>query len=162
MFSSVVYQQLHYTIHYVITYTIYNSPDILFISPQLLTKSGQCERKVFLNSYLNHDIFGLRKPQSNVVDLISKESSERSIEEHSSFQQSVVRLMNAMASVKSGRDYLGMFKIYWGFLCTFHSLQRSKEIFKIFAKASKENLINEIHIIILYFIVVNKSCNTYS
>ena len=56
--------------------------------------------------------------------------------------------------------------LYWGFLCTFHSLQRSKENFKIFAKASKEskeNFINKNHIIILYFIVlVNKSCYTYS
>ena len=51
---------------------------------------------------------GLRKPQqqqNHVVELISRESVE---ENHSSLQQSILRLMNAMASVKSGRDYLGM------------------------------------------------------
>ena len=77
---------------------------------KLLTKSGQCERKVFLNSYLNHDIFGLRKPKPNVVGLISQGPSE---DDQSTFQQSVVRLMNAMASVKSGRDYLGK-NVYQG------------------------------------------------
>ena len=44
-----------------------------------------------------------------------------------------------------------VFRLYWGFLYTFHSLQKSKE-----------NFTNRNHIIILYFIVVNKSCNTYS
>ena len=46
-----------------------------------------------------------------------------------------------------------------------NSLQRSKENFKIFAKAnkeSKENFINKNHTIILYFTVVNKTYNTYS
>ena len=59
----------------------------------------------------------------------------------------------------------GTCDVWWTNLCTFHSLQRSKENFKFFAKAnkeSKENFTNRNHIIILYFIVVNKSCNTYS
>ena len=55
-------------------------------------------------------------------------------------------------------------QLYWMNSLHFHSLQRSKENFKIFAKASKEskeNFINKNHILILYFIAVNKNCNTY-
>ena len=71
----------------------------------LLTRSNTGERKVFLSSYLQSDIFGLRKKINNqVVELISSQHG------HTTFQQSIVRLMNAMASIKSGRDYLGNYR----------------------------------------------------
>lgn len=70
----------------------------------LLTRSNTGERKVFLSSYLQSDIFGLRKKINNqMVELISSQG-------HTTFQQSIVRLMNAMASIKSGRDYLGNYR----------------------------------------------------
>ena len=52
-----------------------------------------------------------------------------------------------------------------GFLCTFNSLQRSKEKFDFFAKKQrkcKENFTNKNHNIILHLRVVNLSCNTYA
>ena len=40
----------------------------------LLTRSNTCERKVFLSSYLQSDIFGLRKKLNNhMVELISQQ-----------------------------------------------------------------------------------------
>ena len=88
----------------------------------LLTRSNTCQRKVFLTSYLRSDIFGLRKNNQDiskhVVALISGQKSG-----NGTFQQSVVRLMNAMASIKSGRDYLGkkqhFYKLLWTTICTF-------------------------------------------
>ena len=51
----------------------------------LLTRSNTGERKVFLSSYLQSDIFGLRKKLNNqIVELISRQGS-------STFQQSIVR-----------------------------------------------------------------------
>lgn len=78
----------------------------------LLTRSTNGERKVFLSSYLRSDILGLKKKDSSNCQDVSKnhvvEIMARVAENQDNgiLHQSVVRLMNAMASIKCGRDYL--------------------------------------------------------
>lgn len=88
----------------------------------LLTRSNNGQRKVFLNSYLRSDILGLKVSTNNknndhpnpVMQLIDAQTILANPQ--AMFQQSVVRLMNAMASIKSGRDYLGNYKNVVGVL----------------------------------------------
>ena len=86
----------------------------------LLTRSNNGQRKVFLNSYLRSDILGLKVSHKNsdhqnpVMQLIDAKTILENPQ--AMFQQSVVRLMNAMASIKSGRDYLGNYKNVVGVL----------------------------------------------
>ena len=84
----------------------------------LLTRSNNGQRKVFLNSYLRSDILGLKVTKTNpnpVMQLIDAKTILEN-DPQAMFQQSVVRLMNAMASIKSGRDYLGNYKNVVGVL----------------------------------------------
>jgi hypothetical protein len=67
-----------------------------------------------LDFYLLSDIFGLRNETEshNVIEFLQPINevaggNAQDVQAQSFFQQSLVRLMNAMASVKSGRDYLG-------------------------------------------------------
>ncbi len=83
------------------------------------------DRRAYLSSYLASDLLGLKSNHYNVNNNNNNNTKDNknrnnsvivylkpaapavTTASNSFYQQSIVRLMNAMASVKIGRDYLG-------------------------------------------------------